>query len=108
MEENINCKKHGETILRLQDQLHRRNLELDAIGYVWCSGGCDGGMFRYQDMFTDCPLTEEQVNMIERNTIRVRQWFENHKCREARKTGTRMDKCKECSIGDKFCFKEKS
>ena len=27
---------------------HRRNVELDALHYVWCDGGCEGGTHRYR------------------------------------------------------------
>ena len=60
------------------DQLYRRNRELDALGMVWCNGGCEGGVFRYS-MDT---LTKEQVEMVERNTARLRTWFEAKKFRD--------------------------
>lgn len=34
-------------VTELQEVLHAKNLQLDALHYVWCSGGCDGGMHRW-------------------------------------------------------------
>lgn len=55
----------------------KRNKELDALHYVWCSGGCEGGAHRW----TDQPLTEEIVSIALRNTQRLIQHFRNRKCR---------------------------
>lgn len=52
-----------------------RNLELDALHYVWCDGGCKGGVHRW----SDGEVTEELVQLAERNTARLRSWFENSK-----------------------------
>jgi len=73
--------------------LHGKNLALDALGYVWCSGGCKDGVFRYQG---ECKLTSQQVSIVERNTIRLREWYEASKCKNARATGAKMDKCDDC------------
>jgi len=90
--------------LRLQvklkdDVLHEKNELLDALGYVWCDGGCETGMFR----FTEPPeasfmkLTERQVSAVERNTIRLRNWFESRRCRESqRHGGKKLEKCVGC------------
>jgi len=68
-------KRLKEQITNLQATLKQRNLELDAIGRVWCDGGCHGGVFR----FSDQNLTEEMVRIAERNTKRLRNWFENNR-----------------------------
>ena len=60
------------------DSLHAKNLELDALHYVWCSGGCARGVHRW----TKEQLTEEIVQKAELNAKRLRQWIENHKYRE--------------------------
>lgn len=57
--------------------LARKNRELDALHYVWCSGGCDGGVHR----FVPGQVTEEVVAAAERNTRRLRSWIENSKLR---------------------------
>jgi hypothetical protein len=61
-----------------RESLEYKNRALDAMRWVWCSGGCKGGVARY----TDEPLTEDLVKLAETNTIRLRSWFENHKIRE--------------------------
>ncbi len=61
-----------------------RNRELDALHYVWCSGGCDGGVHRY------CggePLTEELVTEIEKQATRARQWLTAHQARYGKDGG---------------------
>jgi hypothetical protein len=67
-----------EELQQLNMVLARKNRELDALHYVWCSGGCDGGVNR----FMPGQLTEDVVIAAERNTVRLRGWFENHKLRE--------------------------
>lgn len=52
---------------------HKRNIELDALHFVWCDGGCWNGTHRY----TEGEITEEIVAVAERNTKRLRQWFIN-------------------------------
>lgn len=75
-------KKESETTQELKKQLqlkdealHRKNLELDALHFVWCSGGCDGGVHRWVDE----RLTEETVIEAERNTKRLREYWESLK-----------------------------
>jgi len=98
------CKELGQEILCKNEFLHQKNLELDALGYVWCDGGCEGGTFRYHD---DMELTENQVEIVERNTIRLRQWFENRRCRRAQEEKKPMEKCEGCGALT-LCFKERS
>jgi len=62
-------------INRLHKDLERKNKKLDALLWVWCDGGCDGGVNRY----TPKELTLEMVETAERNTKRLRSWYENHK-----------------------------
>jgi len=97
MDEQV--KRLKDEITMLNKCLRDKNLALDAIGYVWCSGGCEGGVLRYQDADT-CQLTGEQVSMVERNTIRLRSWYEAHCCREARRTKIKRDICDTCG----YCF----
>ncbi|MAG67728.1 MAG: hypothetical protein CMK74_17995 [Pseudomonadales bacterium] len=58
----------------------RRNLELDALHYVWCSGGCTGGVHRF-DGEGPRAVTLEVVEAAERNTARLRQWYESHRAK---------------------------
>ena len=53
---------------------HQRNLALDALHYVWCSGGCEGGVHRFGE---HPPLTEEIVRAAVENTRRLVAWFNN-------------------------------
>ncbi len=81
---------------RLREQVHNlrreitntrsnnetRNRELDALHYVWCDGGCRSGVHRYCKSTGD--ITEDVVTTAERNTKRLRTWFENRKLRDRR------------------------
>jgi hypothetical protein len=64
--------------------------QLDALLWVWCSGGCAGGVLRWTH---DKPIewwhrrdevTEEIVALAEQNTRRLRSWFEGNKHRPLR------------------------
>lgn len=66
----------------LYDVIKRRNLALDALNYVWCSGGCEGGWNRLGD---DKELTEEIVREAEKNTKRLREYYENMKFKKQKK-----------------------
>lgn len=65
-----NQRRH---IAELNDTLREKNLALDALHYVWCRGGCPGGVHRY----SAAPLTEQHVLLAERNTLRLRRWWNN-------------------------------
>jgi hypothetical protein len=67
----------------------RKDLYLDALGHVWCSGGCDGGTGCYSGI----PMTEEGVAYLERNAARARKWFRSHECHEHR---AEMERCADC------------
>lgn len=71
--------------------LHRKNKELDALGIVWCSGGCDGGMARY----TKAEVTEEMVKFLERNAERARTHVNSRQCTTNR---ARREKCPVCQM----------
>lgn len=57
--------------------IQRKNLELDALHFVWCDGGCSSGVHRWSKKV----LTEEVVKEAERNTKRLRRWFNNNQSR---------------------------
>lgn len=59
---------------QLEDNLAKKNRELDALHYVWCSGGCEGGVHRHFDK----ELTAKTVASAVRNTDRLVQWYINH------------------------------
>lgn len=58
--------------------LNKKNIALDAMYWVWCDGGCEGGVNRY----IPSELTEEIVAAAERNTRRMRKWLTNRIFRE--------------------------
>ena len=68
----------------LKESLYRKNCELDFLHYVWCDGGCSGGMHRYFPHLQD--LTEEQVEMAakeaERYARRLRTYYANREYRK--------------------------
>lgn len=57
----------------------RRNVQLDALGIVWCSGGCPHGMHRYHP---DRPITAAMVAALEHNAERARLWYTAHRARD--------------------------
>lgn len=63
------------TVTHMQDVLARKNLQLDALRTVWCDGGCPGGVHRYATG-DDVLVTEALVELAERNTRRLRKWYE--------------------------------
>ena len=56
--------------------LKDRNMALDALHYVWCSGGCICGVHRFG---LAGALTEEVVAAAESNTRRLRAYWESAK-----------------------------
>jgi hypothetical protein len=72
----------------LKSEIHRqneaqrqKNIALDAMYYVWCSGGCDSGARRWLPN----DVNEEIVKAAEVNTARLRTWWEMYKRKQARK-----------------------
>lgn len=53
-----------------QESLRKKNLELDALHYVWCTGHCKSGDTRYEG---STPLTEELVSQAEHMVKRMRE-----------------------------------
>lgn len=64
----LKAQKYGNA----QKDLERKNLALDALHYVWCSGGCDGGVRG------EVPMTAEMVAYVETYAMRLRTWFINN------------------------------
>lgn len=60
----------------------RRNVELDALHYVWCDGGCSAGVHRYDGKGPEA-ITPEIVAAAVRNTERLVTWSRNHAARAA-------------------------
>jgi hypothetical protein len=65
-------RSQAATIRATQVALERKNRELDALHLVWCDGGCRSGVHRW----TDEKVTGELVETAERNTRRLRHWYD--------------------------------
>ena len=65
-----------KTIKDLEATLHAKNKALDALHYVWCSGGCDNGVDRYTEDGQP-KLTEELLREAEFQVSRMRTHLEN-------------------------------
>lgn len=73
----VRVKRQAAEITHLAQVLERKNRELDALHYVWCDGGCRGGVHRWQS--DRVLVTEELVERAERNTRRLRRWYDSVK-----------------------------
>jgi len=60
------------------EKLHQKNVVLDSLHHIWCNGGCDEGVHRYQDG----EITEEMVQVAEKEVKRMRKWLENKTFRD--------------------------
>lgn len=56
--------------------LEKKNRDLDALHYVWCNGGCGGGVHRYDKKGPE-GLTEETVRLALHNVNRMVTYFNN-------------------------------
>ena len=52
---------------------NQRNVELSALHYVFCSGGCDKGVHRYGSEGPE-QITPEVLEAAVRNTVRLVEW----------------------------------
>lgn len=77
------CEKHGRWIKAMQESLHRKNVELTALRYVWCDGNCEPTE-RYGVEIE--PLTEEVVAAAERAVVRMRRKLSNLTAKHERAT----------------------
>lgn len=73
----VKVKRHAAEITLLSRVLERKNRELDALHFVWCDGGCRSGVHRWQS--DKVLVTEYLVKRAERNTKRLRQWYDSVK-----------------------------
>jgi len=71
-------RHQARQITLLQEGNVARNLDLDAMHFVWCDGGCPGGVHRFTPGLI---LTEEMVERAERNAKRLRAWYSTVKWR---------------------------
>lgn len=60
----------------MQEAAEAKNLELDAMHFVWCDGGCVTGAHRYH---SETILTEDLILRAERNTKRLRSYYNSVK-----------------------------
>lgn len=75
-----NCANLRRELTIQRQRNHARNVELDALHFVWCTGGCPGGTHRW----TEGTITEELVQAAELNAKRLRSWLINATHRAAR------------------------
>lgn len=73
----------GKKIEELQNQLHEKNVALDALHWVWCDGGCQGGVHRYNDL---PPITDEMIQKAEWNLERMKSWLINYTAKRQKTT----------------------
>jgi|SRR5688572_9886155 len=71
-------KDRARTIQSMEQTLKEKTHMIDKLHYVWCSGGCKGGVHRYCKE----PLTEEIVKLAESNAIRLRAWYSGRQYRD--------------------------
>lgn len=62
-----------------EEAIQRKNMELNALRRVWCSGGCHGGV--------QLPVTAEMVAYVEQYAKRLAAWFVKHEGRRIREMG---------------------
>lgn len=91
MSECAECSRLRQRVIELQRQitvkdqsLHEKNLSLDALHYVWCDGGCEGGVHRFTAQGPQGEITAELVAEAERNTLRLARWWRNVEARRTR------------------------
>jgi len=75
-------KRLRGTIAGMQTAAERRNRALDALHWVWCSGGCETGVHRFCGHPDE--VTEDVVATLEREAKRLRAWYTT---RQAKKGG---------------------
>jgi hypothetical protein len=75
----VKLQRHKAEITAMSRALERKNRELDALHMVWCDGACSRGVHRWQG--PDILVTEDLVKLAERNTSRLRTWYDGVKFR---------------------------
>lgn len=71
-------KAQAEELSTLREVLYHKNRQLDALHYVWCSGGCETGMHRW----TEDEITDDLIARADRNVQRMRMWLANKRAKE--------------------------
>lgn len=67
----------------IQECLKEKNLELDAVHRIWCTG-CENGAHRHSEN----TITEELVQTAELYVKRLRVWWEGHQYRKEHENDT--------------------
>jgi hypothetical protein len=75
LEAEERLKERGKEIAYLNQRLAEKNRELDAMGYVWCTGGCGGGMFR--NVEPERINDDDLLDRIQKNAERVLTYIKN-------------------------------
>lgn len=71
-----------EQLASAQQNNRKRNLELDALHFVWCNGGCEGGVHRWSTETVTPELVDAAVTQVNRliywanNAGLRKQWSE--------------------------------
>lgn len=60
-----------------REALERKNRDLDSLHYVWCNGGCEGGVHRYDGKGPES-VTEEIVLQAVHNVNRLITWYNSY------------------------------
>lgn len=82
-EERALIKTLRREIRIMQEAAEKRNLALDAMHFVWCDGGCETGVHRFDGEGPEA-VTQEVVDAAVRNTERLKTWWRNRKGRSRR------------------------
>ncbi|NBR67118.1 MAG: hypothetical protein EBT79_07570 [Actinobacteria bacterium] len=70
-------------VTTMRESLEQKNRALDAMHYVWCTGGCARGQHRYCDAEADGTLTRDAVTEAVRNALRLVTRWNNVEYRRA-------------------------
>jgi hypothetical protein len=79
--ERLQIARLRAEIRQMQIAAEARNRQLDAMHYVWCTGGCEGGVHRF-DGKGPAGITQEIVDEAVRNTERLKRRWANQQYRE--------------------------
>jgi hypothetical protein len=75
-EERLQIARLRTEIRRMQLAAEKRNRDLDAMHWVWCDGGCEGGVHRFDGEGPEA-VTQSVVDAAIHNTERLKRWWAN-------------------------------
>ena len=64
----VQAKEYRRQITYMQEANRLQNIELDALGYVWCTGNCNGGQFWHTE---PQEITSEMISAVIGVTMRL-------------------------------------